>query len=304
MKTQLVIMAAGIGSRFGEGIKQLTPIGKNGEIIMDYSIDAAMKANFDEVIVIIRKDIEKEFKEIIGNRIEKKVKLIYAYQELDMLPAGFKAPADRKKPYGTAHALYAAKDYITSPFMVINADDYYGTEGFAKIHEHLTTHAVAQTGMCPACDHRLRMSMAGFIISNTLSENGTVTRGMCKQDENGFLTDVVETYEIKRDPSGQIRGQDDNKNEVLIDDNALVSMNMFGFPFEFINELEGRFIDFLKKNNDNIKSEFLVPQVVNDIIKEGKGTVHVYEVHDKWYGITYKEDKEYVRKALSNIELN
>lgn len=304
MKTQLVIMAAGIGSRFGEGIKQLTPIGKNGEIIMDYSIAEAIKAGFDEVIVIIRKDIEKEFKEVIGNRLEKKVKLIYAYQELDMLPEGFKVKEGRIKPYGTAHAIYAAKEYITSPFMVINADDYYGVEGFKKIHEHLITHAVEQTGMCPACDHRLRMSMAGFIIGNTLSENGAVTRGICKQDENGFLTDVVETYDVKRYADGKIRGKELDVKEVTIDDNALVSMNMFGFPFEFIFELEGRFIEFLEKHGDDIKSEFLLPQVVNDIIKEGRGTVHVCEVHDKWYGVTYKEDKEYVKKALCNISID
>lgn len=303
MKTQLVIMAAGIGSRFGEGIKQLTPLGPNGEIIMDYSIASAMKAGFDEVVFIIRKDIEKDFREIIGNRIEKKVKCKYAFQELSMLPGGFTAPSDRKKPYGTAHAIYCAKDAIDSPFLVINADDYYGDEGFKKIHEHLITHATAQTGECPACDHRLRMSMAGYIISNTLSENGTVTRGLCKQDENGFLTDVIETYEISKKADGRITGEDDNKNEVVINADSLVSMNMFGFPYEFVFCLEDRFIDFLKKNNENIKSEFLLPGVVNDIIKEGKGTVHVLPVSDKWYGVTYASDKEYVKKALSNIKI-
>lgn len=303
MKTQLVIMAAGIGSRFGEGIKQLTPLGPNGEIIMDYSIKAAMDAGFDEVVVIIRKEIEKDFKEIIGNRLEKKVKLKYAFQELDMLPDGFTVPSDRKKPYGTAHALYCAKDVIDAPFIVINADDYYGTEGFKKIHEHLVKNAESACGSCPACDHRYRMSMAGYIIGNTLSDNGTVTRGVCKQDENGFLTNVVETYEISKKPDGRITGEDDDKKEVVIDENALVSMNMFGLPYDFIFELEGRFIDFLNKNNSNIKSEFLLPKVVNDIIKEGKGTVHVLPVSDKWYGVTYASDKEIVREALKNIKI-
>ena len=303
MKTQLVIMAAGIGSRFGEGIKQLTPLGPNGEIIMDYSISAAIKAGFDEVVIIIRKEIEKDFRDIIGNRLEKKVKCRYAFQELDMLPSGFKVPEGRKKPYGTAHAIYCAKDVIDSPFIVINADDYYGTEGFQKIHEHLITHASAQTGQCPACDHRFRMSMAGYIIGNTLSDNGTVTRGICKQDENGFLTDVVETFEISKKPDGRITGEDDNKKEVVIAPDALVSMNMFGLPFEFVLELEGRLIDFLKKNNDNIKAEFLLPTVVNDIIKENKGTVHVLPVNDKWYGVTYASDKEYVRNALKDIAI-
>lgn len=303
MKTQLVIMAAGIGSRFGEGIKQLCPLGPNGEIIMDYSIDAAVKAGFDEVVFIIRKEIENEFKEVIGNRIEKKVKCKYAYQELDMLPGGYKAPIDRKKPYGTAHALYCAKDVINAPFIVINADDYYGTEGFKVIHEHLLREELNKPGSCPACDHRLRMCMAGYIIENTLSKNGTVTRGICKQDENGFLTDVVETYEIKKRDDGVIVGEDDDKKEVIIDKDSLVSMNMFGLPYEFLDILESKFLDFLKENNQNIKSEFLLPKVVNDLIKEGKGTVHVYPVKDKWFGVTYASDKEIVREALKNIKI-
>lgn len=297
MKTQLVIMAAGIGSRFGEGIKQLTPLGPNGEIIMDYSIKAAVDAGFDEVVVIIRKDIEKDFREIIGNRIEKKVKCQYAFQELDMLPGDFKCPVDRKKPYGTAHAIYCAKDVIDSPFIVINADDYYGTEGFKKVHEHLIAHSKDSAG------GKYNMCMAGYIIGNTLSENGTVTRGICKQDSNGFLTDVVETYEISKKADGRITGEDDNKKEVVIGENDLVSMNMFGFPHEFISELESRLIKFLEKNNSNIKSEFLLPTVVNDVIKEGKGTVQVLPVNDKWYGVTYASDKEYVRKALQNIKI-
>ena len=296
MKTQLVIMAAGIGSRFGEGIKQLTPIGPNGEIIMDYSISAANKAGFDEVIIIIRKDIEKEFREVIGNRIEKKVKCKYAYQELNMLPNGFMPPKDRKKPYGTAHAIYCAKNLIDSPFIVINADDYYGNEGFKEIHEYLTSNSTGSS-------NGYRMCMAGYIIGNTLSENGTVTRGLCKKDDNDFLTDVVETYEVSKKADGRITGEDDNKNEVVVGDSDLVSMNMFGFPHEFVDELESRFIDFLKNNNDNIKSEFLLPSVVNDIIKEGKGKVKVLPVKDKWYGVTYASDKEYVKKALSNIAI-
>ena len=299
MKTQLVIMAAGIGSRFGEGIKQLTPLGPNGEIIMDYSIKAATDAGFDEVVIIIRKDIEKDFREIIGNRIEKKVKCRYAFQELDMLPGGFKCPEERKKPYGTAHAIYCAKDIIDSPFIVINADDYYGTEGFKKVHEHLVMHDKDSSSK----ENKYSMCMAGYIIGNTLSENGTVTRGICKQDSNGFLTDVVETYEISKKPDGRITGEDDNKKEVVIGESDLVSMNMFGFPYEFILELESRLIKFLEKSNSNIKSEFLLPTVVNDVIKEGKGTVQVLPVNDKWYGVTYASDKEYVRKALQSIKI-
>lgn len=294
MKTQLVIMAAGIGSRFGKGIKQLTPIGANGEIIMDYSIKAALDAGIDEVVIIIRKDIEKEFKEIIGNRLEKKVKCKYAYQELNMLPNGFTVPKDRSKPYGTAHAIYCAKDLIDSPFIVINADDYYGTEGFKKVHEYLIS-----------CNDKSKynMCMAGYIIGNTLSENGTVTRGLCKQDSNGFLTGVLETYEISKKSDGRITGEDGEKNEVIILENDLVSMNLFGLPYEFLSELEDRLIKFLEKNNQNIKSEFLLPVVVNDIISEKKGSVKVLPVSDKWYGITYASDTDYVKKALSKIVL-
>ena len=295
MKTQLVIMAAGIGSRFGEGIKQLTPLGPNGEIIMDYSIKAAVDAGFDEVVFIIRKDIEKDFRDVIGDRIEKKVKCKYAFQELDMLPNGFKCPTDRKKPYGTAHAIYSAKSIIDSPFIVINADDYYGTEGFKEVHDFLISGAKDS--------NKYNMCMAGYIIGNTLSENGTVTRGLCKQDKDHYLTDVVETYEVSKKADGRITGEDENKNEVVIAENDLVSMNMFGFPHEFLNELESRFVSFLEKNNDNIKSEFLLPSVVNDIIKEGKGSVKVLPVNDKWYGVTYASDKEYVKAALQNIKL-
>lgn len=287
-------MAAGIGSRFGEGIKQLTPLGPNDEIIMDYSIKAAIDAGVDEVVIIIRKDIEKEFREIIGNRIEKKVKCRYAFQELNMLPNEFKVPKDRVKPYGTAHAIYCAKEYIDSSFIVINADDYYGTEGFKKVHDYLISSEKKDS---------YDMCMAGYLIGNTLSENGTVTRGLCKQDDKGYLTDVVETYEVSKKSDGKITGEDDKKNEVVIKNDDLVSMNMFGFPYDFVSELESRFIKFLEHNNDNIKSEFLLPTVVNDLIKEGKGTVKVLPVSDKWYGVTYASDKEYVKNALSRIKL-
>ena len=288
-------MAAGIGSRFGEGIKQLTPLGPNGEIIMDYSIKSSIDAGFDEVVIILRKDIEEDFKRIIGNRISKKINCKFAYQELNMLPVGFSCNSERKKPYGTAHAIYCAKDVIDSPFVVINADDYYGTEGFYKIHDFLIN------DLSNNSNNTYKMCMAGYIIGNTLSENGTVTRGLCKKDEEGFLTDVVETYEISKKDDGIIKGEDENKNEVIISENDLVSMNMFGLPYEFLNELDDRFKQFLQNNNGNVKSEFLLPAVINDIIKEKKGSVKVIPVSDKWYGVTYASDKEYVKDALKNI---
>ena len=262
---------------------------------MDYSIQSAINAGFDEVVFIIRKDIEKDFIDIIGNRIEKKVKCRYAYQELNMLPEGFVPPSDRKKPYGTAHAIYCARDVIDSPFVVINADDYYGNEGFKKIHEFLIANA--------SDSNNFKMCMAGYVIGNTLSENGTVTRGVCEQDSDNYLTNVVETYEISKKPDGRLTGEDDNKNEVVIDDKSLVSMNMFGLPKEFVDMLNDKLIEFLKANNSNIKSEFLLPKVVNEVIKEKKGSVKVLPVSDKWYGVTYASDKEYVKNALKNVKI-
>lgn len=294
MKTQIVVMAAGIGSRFGDGIKQLTKVGPNGEVIMEYSIRAAKNAGFDEAVIILRKDIKDEFKKVIGDRLSKIMPCKYAFQEMDNLPLGFSAPSDRIKPYGTAHALYCTKSFVDSPFVVVNADDYYGVEGFDKIHNYLVG------------DRRkdiFDMCMAGYIIGNTLSKNGTVTRGVCEKDENDFLTKVNETYEISEKEDGKIRGIDENKKEIVIDKNSLVSMNMFGLPYEFLDILEEKFIDFLNKNNDNIKSEFLLPKVINKLIEEKKGCVKVLRVSDVWYGVTYASDKNMVIEALKNIKI-
>ena len=296
MKTQLVIMAAGIGSRFGHGIKQLEKIGKNGEVIMEYSVSEAIKAGFDEVVIIIRHEIENDFKEIIGNRIEKKISTKYAFQELNKLPAGFTAPADRKKPYGTAHCLLCAKDIIDAPFCVINADDYYGVEGFKKIHDYLISHTDKENGKINSC-------MAGFKVGNTLSDHGTVTRGVCTADDEDNLKSVTETYEIKKRDDNEIYGEDDNKKEVHIDKNSLVSMNMWGLPKIFIDEIDKRFVDFLKKNNDNIKSEYLLPIVIDDLIKSNLMDCKVLSVNDKWYGITYADDVPIVKNALKDIDL-
>lgn len=292
MKTQLVIMAAGIGSRFGKGIKQLTPVGPNNELIMDYSISFAKSVGFDEVVFIIRKDLEDEFRKDIGERIEKQIKVKYVYQELDKLPQGFVPHKDRKKPYGTAHAILCAKECIDSPFLVINADDYYGKESFLKMHEAL----VNQKQSVP-----YDLSMAGFVIGNTLSDNGTVTRGLCKQDNNHNLVAVTETYEIKRESDNVIKGLTEDKKEVIIENDSLVSMNMWGLSVNFLNDLEERFIEFLKSNNDTPNSEFLLPTVIDDMIKEKKATVKVIPVNDKWYGLTYEQDKVKVIEAFKSI---
>lgn len=300
MKTQLVIMAAGIGSRFGAGIKQLARVGANGEAIIEYSIYDAIKAGFDEVVFIIRKDIEEEFKNIIGNKISSAVSVKYVYQELDKLPQGFAAPSDRTKPWGTAHAIYCAKGAIDSPFAVINADDYYGKEGFKKIHDYLVTTKLVENGKLNSC-------MAGFIISNTLSDNGTVTRGVCKLDENKNIKSVTETYEIKLVSDGgqsKIMGQDDNKADVEIDKSSLVSMNMWGLPKEFLDGLETEFKKFLEKNINNVKSEFLLPSYINDMIKQGTLSVACLPVNDKWFGVTYAEDKDKVINEFKKLSEN
>lgn len=292
----LLIMAAGMGSRFGEGIKQLTPLGPNGELIIDYSIEEAVKAGFDRVVFIIRKDIEKDFREIIGNRIEKKIKCEYVFQELNKLPNGFVPPIDRKKPYGTAHAVLCAKAVLNDPFVVINADDYYGSEGFKVLKDYL------EKTPDKDASGKLNLSMAGFIVGNTLSENGTVTRGVCTVDKDDNLISVKETFEIKKDnATGNIEGEDENGTKVSVVGDASVSMNMWGLKPSFLDDMEKRFIEFLKENNDNIKSEFLLPQVVDTMIQENKANVKVLKVKDKWYGVTYASDKEYVRAALKKI---
>ncbi|MBS1231479.1 MAG: hypothetical protein H6R35_317 [Bacteroidetes bacterium] len=293
-ETTLVIMAAGIGSRFGGGIKQLEPVGPSGEIIMDYSIHDALEAGFNKIVFIIRKDLEKDFKEIIGNRIERIAPVEYAYQELDSLPTGFTRPDYRTKPWGTGHALLCAKDAIQDPFIVINADDYYGKEGFAKIHDYLV-HQMNPEAEC------LDICMAGFQLGNTLSENGGVTRGVCEMNEDGTLTKVTETYEITRQADHAL-GKNENGTPVTISLSQNVSMNMWGLSPAFINELEHGFPEFLSdiKEEDG-KSEYLLPKIIDQLIQSEKTTVQVLETHDKWFGVTYKEDKPAVSLAIKKL---
>ena len=286
-------MAAGIGSRFGGGIKQLEHVGPNGEIIMDYSIRDALDAGFDNIIFIIRKDLGKDFKEIIGRRIEKICDVSYAYQELDDLPKGFSRPEARKKPWGTGQALLACKDIITNPFAVINADDYYGKEAFAKVHDYLTSSSIDRDsfGLC----------LAGFILKNTLSENGGVTRGICSIDENFNLTNVVETQDIVKKGHGAAVLEKDG--ELLpIDANSYVSMNMWGSTPKFLSVLETGFIEFLTTlSSDDIKSEFILPTIIDGLIKNGKAKVKLLETKDKWFGVTYKEDKQVVVDSIKQL---
>ncbi|MDO4296323.1 MAG: sugar phosphate nucleotidyltransferase [bacterium] len=292
--TTLVIMAAGIGSRFGGGIKQLAPIGPNGEIIMDYSIHDALKAGFNKIVFIIRKDLEKDFKEIIGSRIEKIAKVEYAFQEKENLPEGYQLPEQRVKPWGTGQAVLSVKGLVKEPFLVINADDYYGKEGFRKIHDYMVNTMKEDGEVYDIC-------MGGFILSNTLSENGGVTRGVCRLNEDGTLKEVTETYEIQMTAEG-LKAVDDAGNPVEVHADQHVSMNMWGLPAKFIDELEAGFPVFLDgiKEGD-IKAEYLLPQVIDNLVKENKAKVAVLETRDKWFGVTYKEDKEAVVAAIRNL---
>lgn len=292
--TALVIMAAGIGSRFGGGIKQLEPVGPNGEIIMDYSIHDAMEAGFNKVIFIIRRDLEKDFKEVIGHRIEKLLPVEYAYQELEDLPAGYEVTPGRTKPWGTGQAVLSVKGMVDGPFLVINADDYYGREGFRRIHDYMAEHMDSQSENYDIC-------MGGFVLSNTLSDNGTVTRGVCQVDEEGYLTNVTETYNIQMKEDG-LHATDESGAPVTISPSQPVSMNMWGLPASFVQELEKGFPVFLDNLKEgDIKSEYLLPKIIDNLVQNKKARVTVLDTPDKWFGVTYREDKQAVADAIRGL---
>lgn len=286
----LVIMAAGMGSRFGGGIKQLEPVGSNGEIIMDYSIHDAIAAGFDKIIFVIRKDIEEAFKVMIGNRIEEKcsqlgVEIAYAFQRIEAIPYGQTLPEGRTKPWGTGQAVLAAKELIHEPFAVINADDYYGKQAFKNLHEFLTG-AHADNDFC----------MAGFILKNTLSDNGGVTRGICSV-QDGMLTDVVETSNIVKTVEGaEVNGKP-------VDPEAYVSMNMWGLTPEFLNTLEAGFTNFFETAvpEKPLQAEYLLPIFIGELLRGGNCSVKVLPTTDRWFGITYKEDKDMVVENFKKL---
>lgn len=294
MNTTLVVMAAGIGSRFGGGIKQLEPVGPNGEIIMDYAIHDAKEAGFNKVVFIIRKDLEEDFKEIIGNRISKVIDIDYAFQELDNLPNGFSVPEGRKKPFGTGQAVLACKGIVNEPFAVINADDYYGKEAFVKVHDFLVN-PVKSGKTYDFC-------MAGFILGNTLSDNGAVTRGICKVSDDNILLSVDETGGIERVAPDKVVCEK-NGEQVEVSADSYVSMNMWGLTPAFFDELEARFVTFLEemKPEEAQKKEYLLPMIVEELLQEGKAQVSVLETQDKWFGVTYKEDKPVVVDSIKKL---
>lgn len=291
-KATLVIMAAGIGSRFGGGIKQLEPVGPNGEIIMDYSIYDAMEAGFDKVVFVIRKDLEKDFKEVIGNRIEKKVSVNYAYQEIGNIPERFSGKfPDRTKPWGTGQAILCCKDVVNKPFLVINADDYYGKEAYQEAYRYLTDQKEREG---------LHACMVGFVLKNTLSENGGVTRGICRVDNNRMLADIEETHNIVKTSDGaEVRGEDSARK---IDVESEVSMNMWGLTPDFLDVLETGFDAFLDELEENEqKKEYLLPTIIGGLLKEGRIQVEVLQSTDRWFGVTYKEDKEDVTREIRKL---
>lgn len=293
----LVIMAAGIGSRFGGGIKQLEPVGPNGEIIMDYSIHDAVEAGFNKVVFVIRKSLEEDFKRIIGSRIEKKVNVAYAYQELGDIPEEYKGRwKERKKPWGTGQAVLSCKDIVKEPFLVINADDYYGKEAYRAIYRYLSCQDTENSKEPEVMD----ICMAGFVLKNTLSDNGTVTRGICNVNEESMLTDIEETYDItgKEGYASALR----DGSEVRIPLDSSVSMNMWGLPPQFFGKLEQGFEEFLANLDGNeLKKEYLLPQIIGEMLEKKEAHVKVLPSHDRWFGVTYKEDKAAVVGAIRGL---
>lgn len=285
METTLLIMVAGIGSRFGTGIKQLEPVDDGQHIIMDYSIHDAIEAGFNHVVFIIRKDIEREFRSVIGDRIaaicgKSGVTVDYAFQDIEDIPG--ELPAGRTKPWGTGQAVLAAKSILKTPFVVINADDYYGKEGFILVHEYLVNGG--------------QSCMAGFVLKNTLSDNGGVTRGICKMDDQNNLTEV-ETKDIVKTMDGA------EADGIAIDTESLVSMNMWGLTPEFLDMLETGFAEFFETEapTDPLKAEFLIPTFIGELLDEKKMTVKVLRTNDTWYGMTYKEDVEAVKESFNGM---
>lgn len=293
-KPVLVIMAAGMGSRYG-GLKQIDPIDEEGHIIMDFSIYDAKRAGFEKVIFIINEENEEDFRTCIGNRISEFVEVSYVFQKLDNIPEGFTVPEGRVKPFGTGHAILSCKGAVDGPFAVINADDYYGVHALQEIYTYLSEHDD---------DSVYRYAMVGYRLNNTLTDNGYVSRGICETDQNEFLTGITERTHIERRDNGVAFTEDDGKTWNDIDEDTIVSLNMFGFTNSMLVELEKRFPAFLEKNLpiSPMKCEYFLPTVVGDLLAEKAATVKVLKSEDKWYGVTYKEDRQSVVDAVSKMK--
>lgn len=293
-KPILVIMAAGMGSRYG-GLKQIDPIDDKGHIIMDFSIFDAFHAGFRKVVFIIREENYEDFKKVIGDRIGKIMEVAYVFQKNDSLPAGYKLPKGRTKPWGTGHAILSCIDNIEGPFAVINADDYYGRHAFRAIYDFLKEDENEES---------YRYAMVGYILKNTLTENGHVARGICRTDEDGYLKDIQERTHIEKRGERAVYQTEDGQGFEEISPQSIVSMNMWGFTKTILGELRDRFADFLEKNLEKnpLKCEYFLPSVVDSLIKEKKARVSVLKSEDKWYGVTYKEDKPFVTEAIQRLK--
>jgi hypothetical protein len=293
----LVIMAAGMGSRYG-GLKQIDPVDPQGHIIMDYSVYDAMQAGFKKIVFVIKKQIEKDFKEAIGHRIEKIAEVHYVYQELAKIPEGvIEIPADRVKPWGTGHAILCCKDVLDAPFAVINADDFYGRDAFVKLYNFLKNAGESDP---------MKISMVGYILENTLTENGHVARGICRVNSEDYLEKIDERTMIQKIDGQAHYSEDDGKTFIPVSNTAPVSMNMWGFPLAYLQALEEKFPIFLKKTvkENPLKGEFYLPVVVDELLNEEKATVKVLHSADKWFGVTYKEDKPMVEAGIQRLKDN
>jgi len=289
-------MAAGMGSRYG-GLKQMDPMDQAGHVILDFSVYDAMLAGFEKVVFIIKKENEEEFKECVGDRIAKRMQVEYAYQELTALPDGFEAPEGRVKPFGTGHAVLCARDKVDGPFAVINADDFYGRHAFEVIYDYLSQ---------PKTGDTYQYVMVGYIMENTLTENGHVARGVCQIDDGGHLVEIHERTRIEKRGDVTAYTEDDGATWVTIPAGSTVSMNMWGFEENLMEELEKRFPAFLEENleKNSLKCEFFLPSAVQELMVENKAVVTVLKSEDRWYGVTYKEDKETVMKAIAEFKAN
>ena len=293
-KPVLVIMAAGMGSRYG-GLKQIDPVDEQGHMIIDFSIYDAIRAGFQKVVFIIKKENEADFRAAIGNRMERQLEVEYVYQEMNSLPAGYEVPEGRQKPFGTGHAVLSCSSVVDGPFAVINADDYYGRHAYQMIYDYLSNHQD---------DEKYRYTMVGYILENTLTDNGHVARGVCVTDEQHYLTGINERTHIEKRNGNAEYTENDGATWTRIPEGSTVSMNMWGFSASILQELKERFPKFLDQNlkTNPLKCEYFLPTVVNDLIDEGKATVEVLKSLDKWYGVTYKEDTEYVVNAIQNLK--
>ena len=293
-KPVLVVMAAGMGSRYG-GLKQLDPVGNHGQLIIDYSICDARRAGFETVVFVIKRELEREFRSALGDRLSRAMEVKYAFQELSDLPAGYAVPEGRVKPWGTCHAVLAAREALDGPFAVVNSDDYYGPEGFRKIYDYLSAHPDR-----PGC---YEFAMVGYRLGNTVTEHGSVARGVCQEDGEGYLTQVTEHTRIEKDGADARFTEDGGATWGRLSGDTIVSMNLWGFTRSFLDEAQARFPAFLDRTlaENPMKGEYFLPGVVTQLLEEGKARVKVLRSADKWYGVTYREDKPAVVEAIADM---